>query len=255
MRKLVRELIWIEELLPSGCIRKPLFGGFSYYLENRLVLALFEKNGDRKFKNKTYDIELWNGCFFPMEREQHLVILKKFPFLVQHPVLPKWLYLPTNTENFESYIELLIKEIRKRNLSFGIIPKPKNKKKSNSNRKALNKLSFNKNEIIDTKRPRMFAEEADDIQIHMAKRLTDLKNIGPVSECVFKKAGIKSVQQFLDLGWKASMKKLAQSNSRNVNTLFAYAVIGALKNQHWNRIAEQDKIQAREFVKKLKISC
>lgn len=244
----MRELVWVEELLPPGYIKKPMFGGFAYYYEARFVLCLFEKTGDRHFKNKNYDFELWNGCLFPMERENHATILTQYPFLIHHPVLPKWLYLPTDTEAFESNVEILLKEIRKRNLKFGIIPKSKIKKTNKAIKKNIKKAS----EAIDTRKPRMFADEPVEKRFQAAVKLTDLKNLGPVSEIEFKKAGIVTVQQFVKLGWKKSMSKLAHANPKNINTIFAYAIIGALKNQYWSKISGEDKLEARDFMKELK---
>ncbi len=86
MAKEPQDLAWIAELTPKNTIRKPMFGGFAYYLDSKLILVLFESIGDFTYKNKKYDFELWNGCMFPADYEQHESIKKKYPFLINHPV-------------------------------------------------------------------------------------------------------------------------------------------------------------------------
>lgn len=141
---------WIEELLSRDFIRKPMFGGFAYYFENRLVLVMFENPGDRSYRKIKYEYDLWNGCLFPAEREVHHEIFQKFSFLINHPILSKWLYLPLDSENFEAHAEELVKQIRKRNPKFGVIPKVKKTKRK--------KAGDNKIERINTRKPRMFSE-------------------------------------------------------------------------------------------------
>lgn len=150
MAKELINLSWIEELLPKGYIRKPMFGGFAFYFEGRLILVMFENTGDRSYKDKKYKFEIWNGCLFPAERDQHAEILQQYPILINHPVLPKWLYLPLDTEDFESHVEKLLKELRRRNPRFGVIPKPKKSK--------IKKAIGEKPEKTNTRRPSMFDE-------------------------------------------------------------------------------------------------
>lgn len=238
MAKNLIELHWVEDLLPPHFTRKPMFGGFAYYLDEVMVMALFESTGERSYKGQNFDFDLWNGCMFPAEREHHAAIQKRFPILINHPVLPKWMYLPLQTENFENFAAEILKEIRRKSKLFGSIPKSKKKV---SHRKAIAL------EKIDTRRPRMFSDEPIQETLLKAKKISDLKNLGPSTEAIFLKAGIKSVKQFVRLGWKKSMEKLIKSNPKNRHSLFAYALIGALKNQQWNGISEQDKQEAREF--------
>lgn len=234
MAKELNNLNWIEALLPKDFIRKPMFGGFAYYSDNRMVLAMFESPEPRSN---------WNGCLFPSEREFHPAILKKFSYLSNHPVLPKWLYLPLDSENFETHAEDLLKEIRRRSPLFGVIPKAKKTKQKNS---------VIQNKKIDTRKPRMFSDVPVEVVIKAAVGISDLKNLGPASEKVFHKAGIKTVAQFVKLGWKGAMKKLAKSDSKNIHAMFAYAVIGALNNRQWSGISEAEKAEARKFMNELR---
>lgn len=103
-----------------------------------------------------------------------------------------------------------------------------------------------------TRRPLMFRDENAEEVLSRAKRISDLKNLGPASELAFKAAGILSVDQFVRLGWQGALQKLVKANPKNRHTIFAYALIGALNNQDWNRLSEQQKLEAKEFTASLK---
>lgn len=100
--------------------------------------------------------------------------------------------------------------------------------------------------------PRMFSDEPAAQALAVARNISDLKNLGPESEKAFTRAGIKTAQQFIKMGWKNAMKKLVQYDHKNAHSIFAYALIGALKNTAWNAIPESDKLEARTFVKSLR---
>lgn len=151
MAKDLTNLKWIEELLPEGYTRKHMFGGFAYYLNGKIILTMFESTGDRTYKDKTYNFDIWNGCMFPSERENHPAILKKFPYLLNHPVLPKWLYLPADSEDFDQLIEGPLRELRRHSPLFGSIPKPKKSKVS----KEAKSVKSN------PRQPQMFREPSD----------------------------------------------------------------------------------------------
>jgi hypothetical protein len=98
----------------------------------------------------------------------------------------------------------------------------------------------------------MFRDQPAEHILKQAKKITDLKNLGPMTEKNLAKAGIKTAQQFIKLGWKTTMKKLVAVDPKNRHSMFAYALIGALKNQDCNRISQEDKDEARKFVASLK---
>jgi hypothetical protein len=255
MAKDLFELKWIEKLLPEGFLRKHMFGGFGYYVDDRIVLALFENPGDYTFNNHKFDFEVWNGCLFPTEREHHEEIKKHFPILIPHPVLSKWVYLPSQTEDFDSIVEEVLREIRRRSSLFGVTPKAKKKstvKSITTKSKSISKGRSEQIKTIDTRRPQMFREETMEVKLLKAKKISDLKNLGPTTEKAFLKVGIKSVNQFVKLGWKKTLQKLIKSNPKYLHTLYAYALIGALNNTEWNRLLEQDKIEAKKFTNSLK---
>lgn len=256
MAKQLSELDWVESLLPKHYTRKAMFGGFAYYLNELLVLVIFESTGNRSYKNKKYKYEIWNGCMFPAERTHHAELQKKYDYLVNHPVLPKWLYIHLEAENFEERIEDLIRQIRKGNPAFGVIPKSKTKKTPRTaNTKKTKRTANSKStaeEVVDTRRPRMFSDEPAEDKLVKAKKISDLKNLGPVAEQAMHKAGIKTVSQFVKLGWKKSMKLLVKSSPKTCHALYAYSLIGALKNQEFTHISEEDKAEARAYMKELR---
>lgn len=245
MAKEPQELKWIEELLPEEEYRrKSMFGGFAYYLAEKMVLATFESTGNRTYKNKKYPYEIWNGCMFPVEKEHQEKALQRFPFLISHPVLPKWLYLPLETESFEELATEVVTQAIKPMGYWGSIPKPKSKKKKS-------KESSPDLDKIDTRTPRMFSDEPPEQILKTAQKISDLKNLGIKAQQEFHKAGIKTVAQFTKLGWKKSLLKLAKSNPKNRHSVFAYALIGALNNKDWTAISEEEKAEARDFVKSI----
>lgn len=237
----LNNLQWVEENLPRLHQRKRMFGGFGYYLEEKLILVIFETYGNKQHRGKKFDYEIWNGCMFPVEKDLHPEVLQAFPFLINHPVLPKWLYLPAESEDFENNADLILKEIRRRNAWFGTIPKEKKPKKE----KAVGRINM--------RVPQMFREDSVAEVLSKAKRISDLKNFGPETERSFIKAGIKTAPQFIEMGWKKALEKLYKKNPKNAHAIFAYAMIGALKNQMWNLISEEDKREAQAFAKELRL--
>lgn len=102
------------------------------------------------------------------------------------------------------------------------------------------------------KKPRMFRDEPAEVVLKSASRISDLKNLGATAEKHFHAAGIKSVQQFIKLGWKKSLIKLVAHDSKHAHSIYAYALIGALANIEWNQISETEKTEARQFTSSLR---
>lgn len=96
-------------------------------------------------------------------------------------------------------------------------------------------------------KPLMFRDESAAERFRQAKKISDLKNLGPETEKQFAKAGIKTVQQFQKLGWQGTIKKLVKANPKHLHSMYAYAIIGALENVEFNMISEANKKAAREF--------
>jgi hypothetical protein len=249
MAKEPQELKWIESQFPEeGFRRKSMFGGFAYYIDERIVMLIFESPGDYKYRKQTFKFEVWNGCMFPVEHEHHSKAFKQFPQLVNHPVLPKWLYLPLHTEGFDELVTEVIGQAVKPTGFWGSIPKGKAKKGKTQKPDKLENISTK----IDTRKPRMFSDEPAEQVLKIAVKISDLKNLGEVTERSFHRAGIKTAQQFIKMGWKKALIKLVALDPKNRHTMFAYALIGALTNKEWNGLSEEEKQEAKEFTLSLK---
>lgn len=120
-------LDWLFEPLEENpsFFSKRMFGGLAAYFEGKMVFVLVEDAGERVWKGKKFDFDIWNGVLIPTERDFHDSLLKDFNGLIQHPVLGKWLYLPMSTPDFEETAQFLVVEVQKRGPRIGIIPKSK----------------------------------------------------------------------------------------------------------------------------------
>jgi hypothetical protein len=94
-----------------------MFGCEACYLNGKLVLVLADTE------------EPWNGVLVPVEREHHAVVLAQFPSLVNHPILPKWLYLSAERDDFEFVAQRIIRVIASGDPFYGTMPKEKRPKK------------------------------------------------------------------------------------------------------------------------------
>lgn len=235
MAKSLDELQWIEDLLPESFNRRAMFGGFAYYDGPFLKLVLFEGGSEK-----------WDGCMFPAEKEHHEKLLSSFPFLINHSVLPKWLFLSLNDENFEDHAKKVVRELSRPGTVWGTIPDSKKKAKK------LKPEKIEKVSAQDMRKPRMFGDESLADNMHKIKTIQDFKNFGPATEKIFIKAGIKTPAQFLKLGWKKTFTKLCEVNPKHNHSLFAYALIGALENKEWNAINDDHKKEAQIFAKELR---
>lgn len=245
MASTLAELQWIEDRLPDNHQRRKMFGGFAYYIDEKLMLVIFEAYGNKQYRGQKFEYEIWNGCMFPVEKNAQTEVLQLFPFLMNHPVLPKWLYLPTESEDFENNAEAVLKEIRRRNILFGTIPKQKKQKRPKKEKKSSEKVNM--------RRPQMFREDSAVEVLQQAKRLSDLKNFGPETEKALINAGIKTAPQFIKMGWKKALEQLCVKSPKYAHSIFTFAMIGALKNQMWNLISEEDKAEAKMFTKELRL--
>jgi hypothetical protein len=143
----LKNLQWIEELLPMDVVSKSMHDGTGYYIDDRLVLILIESNKTRIHKGIEYPFEIWNGCFFPIEKIKQNAVFSRFLFLENHPGLKDSLYLPAENEDFAENVKLILREIKKENPLFGIYIKVK-------------KVKFLADDLNenDTSKPRLFAD-------------------------------------------------------------------------------------------------
>ncbi|WP_413574613.1 TfoX/Sxy family DNA transformation protein [Bdellovibrio sp. HCB290] len=242
MAKEPLELKWIENLLPEeGYRRKSMFGGFAYYLDEKIVLITFEAG------NKTN----WNGCMFPVEHQNQAKALDQFPILTPHPILPKWLYLPIETEGFEEWVSDILRVALRPNSHWGSFPKEK-KSAGASGKSKAKKVAMDIPKNMDTRRPRMFSDEDPKEMLQKAKKLTDLKNIGPTLEGLLRDAGIKTPQQMQKLGWQKTMVKLVKVHPKTNHSMYAYTIITALENKDFGGMSESQKTEVRAYMKTLR---
>ncbi len=112
-------LLWVVDPIMEepSFIDRAMFGCRGIYLHGRLMLVLC--SGE----------EPWNGVLIATDHEFHGSIRKEFETIVQHPVLKKWLYLPENSEDFETVSADIIEAIRMNDQRFGVEPKERVRKK------------------------------------------------------------------------------------------------------------------------------
>jgi hypothetical protein len=112
-------LLWVVEPIMDepSYIDRAWFGCRAIYLHGRLMLVLC--SGE----------EPWKGLLIPTEKEFHESIRQEFETVVQHPVLKKWMYLPENSEDFESVSSEIVNAIRIGEQRFGVEPKERTRGK------------------------------------------------------------------------------------------------------------------------------
>lgn len=129
-KTLGEELWFIHEYLvfKKQAFTVRMFGGIGYYFNDRLIVTLFNFSGNKSFKGKKYKIELWQGAFFPVEKQHQPSVIEQFPFLSPHPILGKWLYLPLQTDEFIDQVEQVLPYLLRPGSLFGTVPKKKKPK-------------------------------------------------------------------------------------------------------------------------------
>lgn len=80
----------------------------------------------------------------------------------------------------------------------------------------------------------------------MTDDLTRLKNIGPASARQLQEVGIGDAAALRRLGAKRAYDRLKHAFPREVSLVMLYALEGALRNCHWNRLPPgvKDKLKA-----------
>jgi hypothetical protein len=97
---------------------RTMFGAKSVYIGGKLQLCFTAKE------------EPWRGVLVCTEKTHHASLIKEFPALRPHTVLPKWLYLSESSDAFESAATRLVTLVRKRDDRIGVLAKPKRVKKN-----------------------------------------------------------------------------------------------------------------------------
>lgn len=157
MESLLDSLLWIEELLPHDIQKAPKHGGEGYYLDSNLVLILVERRESTyDHKGVTYPFDLWKGCIFPIEQKKQNAFFLKYVFLENHPVNKNWLYIPAESENFETEVKQMVHEISRRNPLLGIPVKFEGPAKAKSASAGAAKKKYPKKIKADKKKENAF---------------------------------------------------------------------------------------------------
>ena len=77
--------------------------------------------------------------------------------------------------------------------------------------------------------------------IQTMKNLKDLQGLGPKSEAMLKNAGIDSVDSLRALGAVRAFIQVSKANKKKPSLNLLYALVGALKGEHWLTIAKHQK--------------
>jgi len=85
----------------------------------------------------------------------------------------------------------------------------------------------------------------------MASDLIRLKNIGPASIRQLREVGIADEADLRKLGAIAAYQRLRHAFPREVSLVMLYALEGALRGCHWNRLPPgmKEKLQAAAHIK------
>jgi hypothetical protein len=116
--KRVHPYAWLWEPLEEdpGFVARTMFGTKAVYLDGLIMLCFSAK------------AEPWRGVLVCTDRKHHEALIAEFPVLSAHPILPKWLYLPESSNDFEKVAERLVALARRRDPRLGVLPRPKKRK-------------------------------------------------------------------------------------------------------------------------------
>jgi len=116
--KSVHPYAWLWESVehePSFVLRS-MFGAKAVYLHGLMMLCCSAGQ------------EPWRGVLICTDRTRHAALIKDFPSLGPHSVLPKWLYLPECAADFEMTAGKLLNLARQRDPRIGIVPNLRKRK-------------------------------------------------------------------------------------------------------------------------------
>lgn len=130
----------IEPLLDDpSLLCRPMFGCQAVYLHGMLVLVLADTE------------QPWNGVMVATAREHHAVLQERFPELIPHPVLPKWLYLSAELDQFERTAQRIVAAVAEGIPQIGVVPQSRGKR---TKRAATTESRAMRSKITGSKRRR-----------------------------------------------------------------------------------------------------
>lgn len=115
----VHPYAWAWEPLESDptFVLRAMFGTKAAYVAGKLTLCF------------TAGDEPWFGVLVCTAREHHESLLREFPLLKPHPILPKWLYLSDATPGFEGVTLRLVRLVRAHDPRIGVEPHTRARKR------------------------------------------------------------------------------------------------------------------------------
>jgi len=129
-------------------VLRPMFGTKAVYLRGKIVLCFSTRE------------EPWRGVLVATDQAQHASLIDELPALRAHPILPKWLYVPETSDDFEKTAGRLVQLVRKGDARIGVVPRSKSRR----GKKTL------KVEQGMTGRPRTMASSSEPAKLRPAKR-------------------------------------------------------------------------------------
>jgi hypothetical protein len=122
--KVVHPYAWLWEplALEASFVLRAMFGAKAVYLDGKLMLCFIAK------------AEPWRGLLICTDQTVHASLIREFPALTPHAVLPKWLYLPESADSFERDAERVVQMVRRRDQRIGVVGKPKKAKRRRTGR-------------------------------------------------------------------------------------------------------------------------
>ena len=94
-----------------------MFGCQAAYVHGKLALVLAANE------------KPWNGLLVCTSHEFHAALIRDYPALQPHPVLPKWLYVAQSCDAFEETALALSNLARKNDPRIGVEPRAAKRKK------------------------------------------------------------------------------------------------------------------------------
>ncbi|HVU18625.1 MAG TPA: hypothetical protein VHD32_17105 [Candidatus Didemnitutus sp.] len=112
--------IWAPLENDPTFVLRSMFGSKAVYLQGRILFAFCEGE------------EPWRGVLVATDRAHHDSLRREVRGLTTHSILGKWLYLPEESDAFESSARQLVRLVQARDPRIGVLPKPRKRKLSRS---------------------------------------------------------------------------------------------------------------------------
>src|SRR5262249_40003020 len=96
------QCLWGQLKSEPSFVLRPVFGPRAAYVDGTIALCFSARS------------DPWHGVLVATERVHHASLMKEFPSLKPHSILPKWLFLPDSADGFESTAERLVRMVRRR---------------------------------------------------------------------------------------------------------------------------------------------